>query len=245
MFLFKKNKPFLQDLIPNDFVDIHSHLLPAIDDGSKNIEESIKLLTNLKLLGMNEFIFTPHIYNEVWNNTLNIIEDNFNNSKTAFLKAAINNNCKAAAEYMMDGYFNNLIKNENLVTLKDNYVLVEMSYINAPLQLYDIIFDMHIAGYIPVLAHPERYSFYHSNLNEYKKLKKAGCKFQLNLLSTVGYYGPEVTATADYLLKNNMIDFLGSDVHHYKHIESLRKRIVLKNCDFLNPIFLNNSFFKM
>ncbi len=245
MFLFKKNRPFLHDLIPNDFVDIHSHLLPCIDDGAKSIEESIELITNLNLIGMHEFIFTPHIYNEVWNNSKIIIEDNFKQNDVVLKNHTELKESKPAAEYMMDTFFHSLLKKEKLLTLKDNYILVEMSYISAPLQLYDIIFDIQIAGYIPVLAHPERYNFYHSNLEEYNKLKKAGCKFQLNLLSTVGYYGPEVSKTADYLLKNKMIDFLGSDVHHAKHIEYLQKRIVLKNLDFLNPIFQNNSFFKI
>ena len=245
MFLFKKNKPFLHDLIPNDYVDIHSHLLPGIDDGAKSIEESIELMNNLKALGFSKFIITPHIYKEVWDNTKDVIENNFKTTKKAFINSNILNNCTPAAEYMLDTYFHNLIKNEKLITLKDNYILVEMSYINAPIQLYDIIFDIQIAGYIPVLAHPERYNFYHLKLEEYKRLKKAGCKFQLNLLSAVGYYGPEVSRTADYLLKNNMIDFVGSDVHHGKHVEYLQKRIVLKNIDFLNPIFQNNSFFKI
>jgi tyrosine-protein phosphatase YwqE len=83
-------------------------------------------------------------------------------------------------------------QSHDLLTLKDNYVLVEMSYINAPIQLYSILFDLQVAGYIPVLAHPERYLFYHNNFNEYVKLKEPVCLFQLNLLSVVGYYGPQI-----------------------------------------------------
>ncbi len=105
-----------------------------------------------------------------------------------------------------------LLHNGPLLVLKDNYVLVEMSYINQPIQLYDIIFELQVAGYKPVLAHPERYAFFHHNFKNYEKLKHQGCLFQLNLLSTIGYYGTEVTKTAEKLLQIGMIDFVGSDV---------------------------------
>ena len=144
----------------------------------------------------------------------------------------------------MDESFYHLIEKENLLVLKENYVLVEMSYLYPPLNLYDIIFHLQVAGYKPVLAHPERYNFYHSNLNEYKKLKKVGCFFQMNILSSAGYYGPEVAKTADYLLQNNMIDFVGSDVHHEKHLSFFDKKIILKNIDQFKEVFKNNSFFK-
>ncbi len=145
---------------------------------------------------------------------------------------------------MMDESFYHLFEKETLLVLKDNYVLVEMSYLYPPLNIFDIIFNLQVAGYIPVLAHPERYNFYHSNVNEYKKLKKVGCYFQMNLLSSTGYYGPEVAKAADYLLQNNMIDFVGSDVHHEKHLSFFEKNILLKNIDPLKEAIQNNSFFK-
>jgi len=130
-----------------------------------------------------------------------------------------------------------------VLTLKDKYVLVEMSYLNAPIHLYDIIFDLQVAGYKPVLAHPERYNFYHNNFNEYLRLKNAGCLFQVNLLSTVGYYGSAVAETAKELLNKGLIDFVGSDVHHKKHIESFDKKVLLKDLQPLKEAFSNNQFF--
>lgn len=245
MFFFKKNKPYLKDIIPNDYVDIHSHLLPGIDDGANSLEDSKLLISNLIDLGFSEFITTPHIIKNVWNNTTQSISANYESS--IFELAAVLNNktFNFAAEYMMDEAFVEILKKEEpLLTLKDNYVLVEMSYLNPPLILFDIIFEILLAGYIPVLAHPERYSFYHNNLSEYKKLKNAGCLFQMNLLSSVNYYGKYVTKTADYLLENNLIDFVGSDVHHIKHIDYFNEKIVLKNVDFLKPLFQNNLIFK-
>ena len=244
MIFFRKNKPFLKDLIPNDYIDIHSHLLPGIDDGAKTIEHTLHLINGLKDIGFSEFITTPHIMKNVWDNSRTNIEEKLKTTCIELNSNAITNSFKAAAEYMLDENFYHLLEQENLLVLKNNYVLVEMSYLNPPLNLYDLLFNLQVAGYKPVLAHPERYNFYRSNLNEYRRLKKVGCLFQMNLLSSVGYYGPDVAKTADYLLQNKMIDFVGSDVHHDKHLSFFDKKIVLKNLDPLKEAFQNNLFFK-
>lgn len=244
MLFFKKNKPLLKDLIPNNYVDIHSHLIPNLDDGSKSIEETINLINKLKDMGFCEFITTPHVMNQVWENSNTVIIEKHKTTALELKKEGIDNSFRVAAEYMIDDNFRNLFENEKLLTLKDNYVLIEMSYINPPLQLFEILFDLQVAGYKPVLAHPERYNFYHFSLDEYKRLKHAGCLFQLNLLSSVGYYGANVTKTANYLLENNLIDFVGSDVHHNNHVEFFNKKIVLKNPKILEEVIQNNLFFK-
>ena len=246
MLFFKKNKPLLKDLIPNDYIDIHSHLLPSIDDGAVTIADTISLISQLKAIGVAEFITTPHIINSVWNNTKQSIELKYNETETLLKNEAEVMTIKsAAAEYMLDSFFFDMIKSEApLLTLKDNYVLVEMSYLDAPHQLYDMIFELQIAGYIPVLAHPERYLFYYNQFNEYHKLKKAGCLFQINLLSTVGYYGVGVTKLAQKLLNNEMYDFVGSDVHHENHVKAFSNKIVLKNYTNLIRPLENNAIFK-
>ena len=129
------------------------------------------------------------------------------------------------------------------MTLKENYVLVEISYLNAPINIYDMIFDLQVAGYKPVLAHPERYSYYHKNFNEYLKLKNAGCLFQLNLLSTVGYYGEEVFEAGKKLLNKGLIDFVGSDVHHKNHIDWFDKKVLLKDLTPFKESIMANQFF--
>ena len=151
----------------------------------------------------------------------------------------------AAAEHMMDDTFVELFKSKPLQTLKENYVLVEMSYINAPINLYDILFELQLAGYKPVLAHPERYMFFHHKFEEYNKLKKAGCLFQLNLLSATGYYGEGVLKAAEKLLNENMIDFTGSDVHHKRHAEAFKNNVPFKKTDSLVKAIKNNAFFKI
>lgn len=245
LLFFSKSKPLLKDLIPTDYVDIHSHLLPGIDDGAKTMEDTISLLSQLNAFGMKQFITTPHIINSVWENTKESIEAVHAGTLATLEKDFQKTPMHAAAEYMMDSYFFELLKKgAPLLTLKDNYVLVEMSYLNAPLQLYDYIFELQLAGYEPILAHPERYLFYHRNFDEYKKLKKVGCLFQLNLLSTVGYYGSEVVKATQQLMNAAMYDFVGSDVHHQNHINAFGQKIVLKNHDSLTTIMANNDCFR-
>ncbi|MBW1654838.1 tyrosine-protein phosphatase [Flavobacterium quisquiliarum] len=244
MFTFFKSKPILKDLLNGDFVDIHSHLLPGIDDGAKNITKSVQLTQSFQDLGIAQIITTPHISHYVWNNTSEIIESKLEETKNELVSNNIKIPFKAAAEYFIDFWFENNFKEEKLLTLKDNYVLVEISYLSAPINLLKTIFEIQLAGYIPVLAHPERYVFFHDNFNEYEKLKNAGCLFQLNLLSTVDYYGTKIAKTADDLLKKGMYDFCGSDIHHRKHIASFDKKIKIGNIDQLKEVIANNQFFR-
>lgn len=245
MFFFSKNKSVLKDLIPDGHIDIHSHLLPGIDDGARTFEDSMRLTRALQGFGVTEIITTPHIIQHVWDNTHDQIIANKNDTVTALAKNNIQLPFKAAAEYLMDDQFVRLFQSHDLLTLKDNYVLVEMSYINAPIQLYSILFDLQVAGYIPVLAHPERYLFYHNNFSEYVKLKRAGCLFQLNLLSVVGYYGPQITKIADQLLTKGMYSYVGSDVHHNNHIKAFEQKVQLKDLAPLKEAIANNQFFKV
>jgi protein-tyrosine phosphatase len=245
LFFFKKNIVLLKDLIPANYIDIHSHLLPNIDDGAKNMEQTQSLISNLRNLGFSKIITTPHIITHYYNNTFESVKETYKNTSTALWTENQTFPFLAAAEYMMDiSFYNLLLEKKPLLTLKDNFVLVEMSYLRPPEQLYEFIFELQIAGYKPILAHPERYNTYHLNLSEYEKLKKAGCLFQLNLLSTVGYYGNFVSKTADYLLQNDMIDFVGSDVHHQKHVDSFSNKIVIKNLKKLEIAIDKNSFFE-
>lgn len=245
MLFFNKPKTRLADLIPDGYIDIHSHLLPGIDDGAKDMNDTLSLLHTLKGYGFSQFITTPHILPGVWNNTKTGILANEETTKSLLKKEGIETPFKAAAEHLMDDTFVSLFKSEPLLTLKDNYVLVEMSYINAPINLYDILYELQLAGYKPILAHPERYLFYHHRFEEYNRLKKAGCLFQLNLLSVTGYYGGDVLKAAEKLLNESMIDYTGSDVHHERHTQAFTNTIPFKKTDTLIHALKNNAFFKI
>lgn len=242
MFGFFKKKKTLKEFIPNGFVDIHSHLLYGLDDGAKTLDDTKGLIASLEDFGFEEFITTPHTTPLVWENTKEGIVNQYENVKKEL--NVKNNKLRVASEYLMDESFLKRINSEKLLTLKDNFVLVEMSYINPPIQLYEIIMELNSQGYQPVLAHPERYNFYKNDYSSFKKLKSAGCLFQMNLLSSTGYYGSGIAEVADYLLKEKMYDFVGSDAHHQKHIQSFNSAVILKNMEELEHVISKNNFFK-
>ncbi len=241
MFFLKKKITPLIEIIPEGFIDIHSHLLPNIDDGAKNIDDSIKLIKEFKKIGITNIITTPHILGSFWPNTPEIINDKLKVVKNELISQKITDiNIHAAAEYMLDEKFMKLLYQKELLTIKDNYVLIELSYVNPPENVFDIIFEIQANGYTPILAHPERYLFYHYKFEIYKKFKEKGCLLQLNLLSLTNYYGSEVYRTAIQLLKHNLIDFAGTDTHNLNHIQYLKKIGTKKNIDLIQPILKNN-----
>ncbi len=241
---FKRNKIVDTPLFSNNFVDIHSHLLPGIDDGTKSLEETSALIKKMQGLGINNFILTPHVMEGVWENATEEIVGKFNELKAHLKSMGISiGKLNVAAEYMLDSNFAKLVQTEKLLTLKDNKVLVEMSYSNPPINLYELLFDLQIAGYQPILAHPERYSFYHTNFDEYYKLKEAGCLFQLNLLSLSDYYGKKVQKVAKQLIKNELIDFVGTDTHHRRHLAALETINTPANLKLLAPLLKKNEVF--
>ena len=245
MLFFKKKEIPLHEFFPNGFVDMHSHLLPGIDDGAKDLDASIALIEKMSSYGIKNFITTPHILGDVYPNTPEIIKSKLKEVKDELLRRNITDvKIDAAAEYMMDEQFSAIIeKNEEILTLKDNLILVEMSYFSPPINLYDILFQLQLKGYKPILAHPERYNSYHTNFQDYYKLKRAGCLFQLNLLSLTEQYGKYVQKTAEKLLKENMYDFVGTDTHHQNHLQLLQKVSTKKNFKKIEQLLLNTKQF--
>jgi protein-tyrosine phosphatase len=240
MFNFFKTKPTLTELIPSDFVDIHSHILPGIDDGAKNINESLSIIKKVKKIGFSKIITTPHTYYGVYNNTNNSIKKSYE-----ILDEHLDdkNRISYASEYMLDTTILEKIKNKSLLCLKDNYVLVEMSFVSPPINLYEIIFELQLSGYIPVIAHPERYRFFHSNFKDFERLKRIGCKFQLNLLSTIGFYGKDILDISEKLLSKSLFDFVGSDIHNNYHAECFNEKIKIKYTEKLENLIDNNKHF--
>ena len=244
MLFFKKKEIPLVDFFPKNFVDIHSHVLPGIDDGAKDLNTSIELIQKMSSYGIKNFITTPHVLGDVYPNTTEIINNTLKLVQEELLKRNVTDvSIRAAAEYMMDEQFSVLLKKNELLTLKDNFILVEMSYFSPPMNLYDILFEIQLKGYKPILAHPERYGSYHNNFESYYKLKKAGCLFQLNLLSLTEQYGKPVQNTTNTLLKANLYDFVGTDTHHVHHLDLLKKVGTKKNLEKIKLLLDNNKKF--
>lgn len=241
--MFWRSKTTLKDIIPNGYVDIHSHLLFGIDDGCKTGSDSIYLVNELCKLGFSEFITTPHTTQYVWDNSKASIEDAHLQCVSLLHANNLTMPFSVASEYMMDENFLKLLKRGDILPLDGNMILVEMSYLNPPINLFETLFEIQLAGYVPVLAHPERYGFYHKQPQQYQKLKSHGCLFQLNMLSATGYYGKGVNEAANWLLKHGLIDFTGSDVHHENHLKALSGKLLTKEVDTLIEKMENNKKF--
>ncbi|MDY8136270.1 tyrosine-protein phosphatase [Aquimarina sp. 2201CG5-10] len=239
----KKEIPFFQ-IVPDDYVDIHSHLIPGIDDGVKTIYQSTYIIERFKELGFKKIITTPHVMQEVWPNSSEIIRKKHLEMQSVLKTLNVTDiDFSVSAEYMMDDLFYTLLKNKDIIPLYDNYILVEMSTFNPPINLKEILFEIKLTGYTPILAHPERYSFYHNDLKKYEELKEAGILFQLNLLSLSGFYGEKVQDISMYLLSKGAIDFCGTDVHNYSQLELLEKGFFPKYAKKIIPIMERNSKF--
>lgn len=202
-------------------LDIHSHILPGIDDGSPDIETSIELIRGLYDIGIRRSIATPHIIGDMYRNTPEIINNALEKVKAACKKAKINMQLSAAAEYMIDDYFLSLLKSKApLLTLHKNILLTEISYATPPVNLEVIASNILAEGYRPILAHPERYFFYHRNFDQYYRLREMGFLLQVNLLSLTGYYGSGAKKAARFILEKDLASLVGTDLHHHYHLDA-------------------------
>jgi len=224
--------------LPQLRVDIHSHLIPSIDDGAKNMAESLNLLRALEAVGYQKVITTPHIMIDTYCNTTKIIMAGLEALQQCAQDANINVKIEAAAEYYVDeGFLAHLHSNE-VLTIAGEYILFETSYIAKPLQFDEIVSEILSAGYKPILAHPERYRYIDNLEAEYCALKDKGVFFQVNLNSFGGHYGKAAKKKVEFLNKKGMIDFLGSDTHHIKQVETLAK---IQKKRVYESIFNNNK----
>ncbi|MBS1731233.1 MAG: histidinol phosphatase [Bacteroidetes bacterium] len=223
-------------------VDMHSHLLPGLDDGLKKPEETIAFIRSLKEMGYHKLICTPHILAEVYPNSPETILPKLELIRKEIAAQQIDMQIDAAAEYMVDIDMEKLIDNDQpLLTFGDNHILIEMSYIAPSSNIEPLIFKLRMKGYQPVLAHPERYNYYHTNFEMYERFIDLGCLLQVNLLSLLGYYGKSVKKTADLIVEQKMVSLLGTDMHHQAHLDALKdlasKKLFyssLENCNILN-----------
>ncbi len=206
--------------------DLHSHLIPGIDDGVKTLDESIEIISKMKDLGFKKIITTPHIMSHRYPNTKEIILRKAKKVRKELKKRSIDIDFEAAAEYYFDEYFLEQIQKNDLLTFNDNHLLFELSYITRPLGLEQTIQNLIEKSYNPILAHPERYSFLYSNYSNYDNLKKTGVKFQINLNSLIGFYGRNPKKAANYLVDNGLVDFAGSDIHAMNYFDSFKKAIM-------------------
>lgn len=245
MFDFFSKKKFLVDYLEG-IIDIHNHILPGIDDGAKNIGESIGLIKGFADFGVTHFIATPHIMHNYYPNDPDTIKNALLLVRNELLQQKLKDvSIQAAAEHMIDDNFESILESGKIMPLGSNYLLVEMSYLQASINFGEALQKIREKGYFVILAHPERYLYLHSQMAKHKAYKKQGVLYQLNLLSLSNYYGKEVQQMTLKLLKKGLIDFVGSDVHNLRQLNSLKEvQVGTKILDLLKPILLktNSSF---
>jgi tyrosine-protein phosphatase YwqE len=221
--LFGRNKFELPDFSVFR-TDMHSHLIPGIDDGSKSLDQSIELIRGLRELGFEKIITTPHIMAGGYDNSSEIILEGLKKVKERLKEEGIQMEFEAAAEYYMDENFERLIENDDLLTFGDNYVLFELSYLTEQQSFNEIVFKLNSKGYKPVLAHPERYPYYYSkNGGKFEQIHERGVFFQINLMSLIGKYGPGAREAGRQLIEKDLVRFVGTDLHNPGHLVELQR----------------------
>lgn len=199
--------------------DVHSHLIPGIDDGSKSMVDSIAMIRRFKELGFSKITTTPHVMSDFYKNTPETILGGLKEVRKELEANHIKVEMFAAAEYYLDESLEAKIQNKEMLTIGDNYVLFELPFMSEPPNLASAIFELQTNGYKPILAHPERYGFWYNDFNKYHELKDKGVHLQLNMLSLIGHYSPETKKIAERMVDENLITFLGTDCHNQGHLD--------------------------
>lgn len=223
--LFSKSKSLDPFDLSNIGVDMHSHLIPGIDDGSKSMDETIAMLAKLESLGYRKVITTPHVMNEVYPNTPEIIKEGLENVRSMAKQLKLDIEIEAAAEYYYDESLIEKTKNKSLLSFGDNYVLVEFAFQNEPQFEDQLFFEMQMQKYQPILAHFERYAYFLGSTEKAKEYREKGVNIQVNLNSLSGHYGPEVKKQAERLIDAGLVDFVGTDCHRIQHLLILEENL--------------------
>lgn len=196
--------------------DYHSHLLPGVDDGFKNFDDSLKTILKMSEMGYKDIILTPHVNPDVYpNNTETFLKQKFNEF-TNKLPSDLSVNLSLGAEYMLTEGFENRNPSE-LLRLDNDKILIEMSYYFPSQNIDNSIFNIFLSGFTPVLAHPERYLYLANNLSAFDRWYDMGCRFQLNLYSLSGVYGSASLKIINHILSRVKYDLCGSDIHTFEH----------------------------
>ena len=230
--LFRRNKEQVKLFY---HTDVHSHILPGVDHGSQSIEQSLEMLRAEAEMGISRVILTSHVTAITFENTRETLTDAFLKLKDAVTDEGLDMELYLSAEYRMDEYYDKEYAADHLLPMPGNHVLLENSFQQELMNLDELLFDMQVKGYRTILAHPERYPYYSRRHKRYEQLHNAGARFQVNILSFTGYFGEEARESALWLVKNHLIDYLGSDMHNIKHAHIIMDYINSKEWRKLGP----------
>ena len=217
MWSFSRYKIFRKKFITHGFIDWHSHILPGVDDGVQTMEDALAILRRYEELGVAEVWLTPHIMEDI-PNTTDELRQRFAELQSAYIGHV---KLHLGAENMLDHLFDERLAKGDLLPIDNNCLLVETSYFNPPISLSETLGQIKSKGYIPILAHPERYMYMEES--DYCRLKDDGVKFQLNLFSLEGLYGQYVCDKAKWLKRKEFYDYIGTDIHNKQIIKQFLK----------------------
>lgn len=243
--LFKHNRDASEELFFK--TDMHCHLVPGIDDGQQDATSAADLVAHERRWGITKILCTPHITQDTFENTPEIIAAAFTQLQNAVTEAGIEIGLDYSAEHRLDSFFLEQLKAGAIRPFPNAYLLVENSFVQEAWDLDRMLFDLKLQGYKPILAHPERYSYYFDKRERYSRLHEAGTLFQVNLLSLAGHYGKDVKRMAEYLVEKDMVDFIGTDMHNHRHCEAIESYIgsrdFRRHRDALQGRLLNDTAF--
>lgn len=205
--------------------DVHSHFIPGIDDGAQTMDQSMELLVAMAELGYKKVVTTPHNMADGYKNSPEIILGGLERVRDEAARRGIAIEIDAAAEYYLDHELEQKVAEKKVLTFGDNYLLFELPFISEPAVMLSVIFQMQTAGYRPVLAHPERYAFWHNDFTKYERLKERGVLFQLNTIALAGAYGPQAKQIAERLIDAGHYELIGSDCHSMNHVQAIKNTL--------------------
>lgn len=224
------NKGFKEAKLPYE-TEIHCHILPGVDDGSPDLEHSVELVRRMRALGLKRIVASPHVLEEYYENTPEILDPALASLNDALAELTAEEEggpfiVERSGEYRVDNFFRQQLEAGNVVPLPGNYLLIENPlnhFSDEPYGLDQFLYELSMKGYRLILAHPERYFYYHNRLSRYDQLHQMGVDFQLNILSLAGYYGEQEQKIAFKLIEKGYCDYLGSDIHNRHHVDAIER----------------------
>lgn len=227
--------------------DIHCHILPGVDDGSRDVETSAELVERMQGWGIERILASPHVTQDTFENTRETLTPALESLRAELARRGNNIEVLHSAEYRIDELLMRHIEAGDLMPYPNDYLLIENSFMQEPWNLDQLIFDLQVRGFRPILAHPERYSYYYTHKNRYEEIRNLGAGLQINLLSLAGAYGKAERAVAEYLIKNELVDFIGTDLHRRSHADAIDAYLLTKQAhkdmEALEPLVKNNTAF--
>ncbi|NBB89343.1 MAG: histidinol-phosphatase [Bacteroidetes bacterium] len=242
MFSFLTKKKYApKDSLEFVKMDMHNHLLPGVDDGAKNITESLNMIRVYIEMGWDHIVATPHMNEAYYPNQTHKLRQVFANLQNEVSMRNLPIELELAAEYQTDDLFRSHLEADELLCLQGKRVLIELPFFHPPLDWEQYFFETQMKGYTPILAHAERYLYWINDLEKFDTLQQRGVEFQLNLTSLIGKYGPEVQALAKKLLKREAYRWVASDAHSVNDLNQLRDQLPQKWPVELNTLQYKNN----